>query len=186
METVGSQDQVAAAFGGLNVIRFHTDGGLTIEPVTLPSKRKQEFNNHLMLFFTGFSRFASEVAESKVENFGKKSQELHRMCGMVDDALDILFSNLDLRAIGELLHTAWEYKRSLSERVSNVQIDALYSRARQAGAIGGKLLGAGGGGFMLLFVEPEKQSSVRKALSNLIYVPFQFESTGSQVVYYQP
>lgn len=185
-ENVGSQDQAASAFGGLNRILFHKDGGLTVEPVVLPEQRKEEFSNHLMLFFTGFSRIASEVAKSKVANLDKKSEELHRMRRMVDDAIEILCSSADIRAIGELLHTAWEHKRSLSDQVSNSRIDAMYARARQAGAIGGKLLGAGGGGFMLLCVEPEKQLAVRQALGELIHVPFKFESSGSQVIYYQP
>ncbi len=185
-EHVGSQDQVAAAFGGFNLIRFQKNGQMNIEPVILSQDRKNEFNDHLMLFFTGFSRIASEIAKSKMANMGKKTDELHCMRKMVDEALDILSSNTDIRSIGELLNTAWERKRSLSDQVSNSQIDNLYSRAISAGAIGGKLLGAGGGGFMLLFVEPQNQEGVRHALSELIHVPFRFESSGSQVIYYQP
>ncbi|WP_133512436.1 kinase [Candidatus Thiosymbion oneisti] len=185
-ETVGSQDQTAAAHGGFNVISFATDGGINVTPVIMPGERKVLLNNHLMLFFTGFSRIASSIAKSKVANLKRKSDELHRMRTMVDDAMDILTSEQDIRYFGEMLHSAWEHKRSLSDQVSNSQIDNLYLKARQAGAIGGKLLGAGGGGFMVLFVEPEKQASVKKALSRLIQVPFKFESTGSQVIYYQP
>ena len=185
-ETVGSQDQVAAAFGGFNVIRFFPDGQLSVEPVILPAHRKEELNGHLMLFFTGFSRFASEIARTKVANLSKKAEELHRMRRMVDEAVEVLSSPTDIRAIGELLHSGWECKRRLSDQVSNSYIDDLYARARFAGAIGGKLLGAGGGGFMLLFVEPERQQAVRQELGELIYVPFRFESSGSQVIYYQP
>lgn len=185
-ENVGSQDQAAAAFGGFNVIHFHHDGLFSIEPVILSAQRREVFNDHLMLFFTGFSRIASEIAKSKVANLHNKERELHSMRRMVDEALDILTSEADIRAIGELLHTSWEYKRELSDQVSNPQIDGLYTRARQAGAIGGKLLGAGGGGFMLLYVEPEKQQRVREALHEYIHVPFKFESSGSQVIYYQP
>jgi len=185
-ENVGSQDQAAAAFGGINVIRFQKDGCVTVEPVICPAKRKEELNQHLMLFFTGFSRIASEIAKSKVANLDKKSEELCRMRGMVDEALDLLSSGADIRAFGELLHATWVFKRSLSNQVSTEQIDNIYATARKAGAIGGKLLGAGGGGFMLLFVEPEKQAAVREALHQLIHVPFQFEMTGSQVIYYQP
>lgn len=185
-ENVGSQDQAAAAFGGINIIRFQKDGGVTVEPVICPAKRKEELNQHLMLFFTGFSRIASEIAKSKVANLDKKSEELCRMRGMVDEALDLLSSGADIRAFGELLHATWAFKRSLSDQVSNEQIDNIYAAARKAGAIGGKLLGAGGGGFMLLFVESEKQAAVRQALHQLIHVPFQFEMTGSQVIYYQP
>ena len=185
-ENVGSQDQVVAAYGGFNVIKFHEDGGLTVDPVILPLKRKEELNQNLMLFFTGFSRIASEVAKSKVNNLSKKTEELRCMRRMVDDALEILSSMRDIRAFGELLHSTWECKRTLSDQVSNPQLDEIYMIARRAGAIGGKLLGAGGGGFMLLFVEPENQVAVKQALCNLIYVPFKFESSGSQVIYYQP
>jgi D-glycero-alpha-D-manno-heptose-7-phosphate kinase len=185
-EHVGSQDQVAAAFGGFNVIRFSPDGQFSVEPVVLPARRTEELNNHLMLFFTGFSRFSSEIARTKVANLNKKAAELHRMRRMVDEALDILASQTDIRQVGELLHNGWEDKRRLSDQVSNSYIDDLYSRARVAGAIGGKLLGAGGGGFMLLFAEPERHPDVRRELSELIHVPFRFESSGSQVIYYQP
>lgn len=185
-ENVGSQDQVAAAFGGFNLIRFHPDGQLDIEPVILSPQRKKELNDNLMLFFTGFSRIASDIAKSKVANLDKRADELHNMRKMVDEALDILSSNGDIRVIGEMLHAGWECKRSLSEQVSNSQIDHLYTRAIESGAIGGKLLGAGGGGFMLLFVEPKNQEFVRRALGELIHVPFRFETSGSQVIYYQP
>ena len=185
-ENVGSQDQTAAAFGGFNVIKFNKDGSLTVEPLILTNDRKETLNNHLMLFFTGFSRIASEIAESKIANLSKKADELHAMRSMVDDAIDILSSRQDIRTIGELLHDGWEYKRRLSDKVSTTAIDDLYLRARNSGAIGGKLLGAGGGGFMLLCVEPQNQARVRAALSELVEVPFKFDSTGSQVVYYQP
>lgn len=184
-ENVGSQDQVAAAFGGFNLIKFHPDGGFVVEPIVLPLQRKQSLESHLMLFFTGFSRIASEVAKSKIANLEKKSKELHNMRKMVDEALDVLSSNADMRMIGEMLHQTWEYKRTLSSKVSNEAIDKIYAQARSAGAIGGKILGAGGGGFLLLFVEPEKQHTVQKALSKLVHVPFQFESTGSQIGDYQ-
>jgi D-glycero-alpha-D-manno-heptose-7-phosphate kinase len=186
LESVGSQDQVAAAHGGFNVIHFKRDGGIEVEPLVVPSARKKELNNNLMLFFTGFSRISSDIAKSQVENIEKKQIELHRMRTMVDEAVGLLTSNQDIRGFGELLHLGWLSKRSLSDKVSNHAIDQLYSTALEAGAIGGKILGAGGGGFMLLFVEPAKQLSVKNALSNLIHVPFEFESAGSQLVYYQP
>lgn len=185
-ESVGSQDQTAAAYGGFNLIHFQQDGGLKVEPVILASDRKQMLNSHLMLFFTGFSRIASEIAKDQIANIDKKVDELHRMRRMVDDALDILSNDRDIRLFGELLHTAWVCKQSLSEKVSSSQIGEIYETARKAGAIGGKLLGAGGGGFMLLFVEPEKQSQVREALKGFVHVPFQFEAAGSQVIYYEP
>lgn len=185
-ESVGSQDQTAAAYGGFNVIHFQQDGGLKVEPVILATDRKQLLNSHLMLFFTGFSRIASEIAKDQIANIDKKADELHRMRRMVDDALDILSTDRDMRLFGELLHTAWVCKQSLSEKVSTSQIDNIYETARKAGAIGGKLLGAGGGGFMLLFVEPGKQSQVREVLKEFVHVPFQFEAAGSQVIYYEP
>ncbi len=185
-ETVGSQDQVAVSYGGFNIIHFEKDGGVRVEPLVVSAQRKKELNDHLMLFFTGFSRISSEIAQASVVNIDKKSDELHRMRGMVDDAVDILCHGKDIRSFGELLHFGWMHKRSLSDLVSNSNIDSLYDTARKAGAVGGKLLGAGGGGFMLLFVSPEKQADVRGVLKDLIFVPFEFEAAGSQVVYYQP
>jgi len=185
-EHVGSQDQAAAAHGGLNVIHFQKDGNLRLDPLILPAARKQDFNDHLMLFFTGFSRISSEIAKSHVTNMAKNTNELHQIRAMVDEAVSTLCSGRDIRSIGELLHQAWMYKRSLSNQVSNASIDSLYDRARNAGAIGGKLLGAGGGGFLLLFVAPSVQATVRAELSELIHVPFNFESSGSQIIYYKP
>lgn len=185
-ENVGSQDQTAAAYGGFNVIHFQQDGEVKVEPVVLPSNRKQVLNSHLMLIFTGFSRTASDIAKYQIANQDKKVDELRRMRNMVDEALDILSSGRDIRLFGELLHAAWVCKQTLSDKVSNIEIDGIYELARNAGAIGGKLLGAGGGGFMLLFVEPEKQSQVRTALQGFVHVPIQFDSTGSQIIYYEP
>lgn len=185
-ENVGSQDQAAAAHGGFNVIHFQQDGGLKVEPLVVPAQRKQELNDHLMLFFTGFSRISSDIAKAQVANMDKRSAELHRMRAMVDDGVEILCKGHDICAFGELLHSGWMHKRAMSDLVSNSSIDALYDTARKAGAIGGKLLGAGGGGFMLMFVSPEQQAAVKEALKDLIYVPFKFETSGSQVIYYQP
>ena len=185
-ENVGSQDQIAAAHGGLNIIYFQQDGDLKIEPIVIPTVRKNELNDHLMLFFTGLSRISSDIAKSHVANIWKNTNELHSMRAMVDEAVGILRDGRDIRGFGELLHSGWMHKRSMSEQVSNSGIDELYDRGRRAGAIGGKLLGAGGGGFMLMFAAPEKQAAVRDELKELIHVPFKFETTGSQVVYYQP
>lgn len=185
-ENVGSQDQAAAAHGGFNVIHFQQDGGLKVDPLVLPAARKQELNDHLMLFFTGFSRFSSDIAKAQVANIEKNSESLHRMRAMVDEGVSILSKGGDIREFGHLLHSAWVHKRGMSNEVSNAGIDALYEKALRAGAIGGKLLGAGGGGFMLLFAAPEQQAAVRAALSDLIYVPFKFENSGSHVIYYQP
>lgn len=184
-ENVGSQDQTAAAFGGFNMIKFSCDGTVAVEPLIVPPGTKERLNDHLMLFFTGFSRTASEVAKTQVANIAKRATELHRMRAMVDEAVEVLCENRPLAAFGELLHSAWTYKKTLSDQISNNSIDEMYERGRRAGAIGGKLLGAGGGGFMLMFVEPEKQAAVRAALSELIHVPFKFENGGSQIVYYQ-
>ena len=185
-DNVGSQDQVAAAYGGFNIIHFMSDGGFRVEPVIIPTLKKEELNNHLMLFFTGFSRVASEVAKSKIDNIKHKTAELHHMRSMVDQGVNILSTNQDIRSFGELLHEAWGIKRTFSDKVSTPIIDALYNKARNSGAIGGKLLGAGGGGFLLLFVEPNNQKKVREVLHELIHVPFKFESTGSQIIYYHP
>ena len=184
-ENVGCQDQIAASFGGFNIIKFNKDGSYKIEGINLPNKRREALNNNLMLFFTGFSRFSSEVAKSKLDNFAEKEVELNKLSEMVNQAVEILSSETDLRSFGELLHDSWIIKRELSDKVTTHEIDHLYEKAIRAGAIGGKLLGAGGGGFMLLFVEPEKQLAVKIALNNLVYVPFKFESLGSQLIYKQ-
>jgi len=181
-EVVGSQDQVATAFGGFNKIEFCRNGDFTIDSVKINQDRKTELNNHLMLFFTGFSRIASEIASSQVKNFGKKVKELNEIYRMVEEANEVLETDCDIRLIGEMLDRGWNLKSKLSEMVTNSYLDSLYAKAKKAGAIGGKVLGAGGGGFMLFFVEPEKQDLVRNALSDLINVPFKFEDSGSQVI----
>jgi D-glycero-alpha-D-manno-heptose-7-phosphate kinase len=185
-ESVGAQDQVAAAFGGFNKICFEGDDQIKVIPMTLPPQRLKEFKSHLMLYFTGFSRIASEVAKSQIDNTPNKKRELNFMCQMVDDAVKILNENRPLSDFGKMLHETWLLKKSLTDRISNPEIDNIYERARTAGALGGKLLGAGGGGFMLLFVPPEKQASVREALKDLLEVGFNFEKDGSQIIYYNP
>lgn len=185
-ENVGSQDQISAAYGGFNRIEFLRNGRFRVNPVILHEDRLEEFQNHLMLFFTGFSRIASEIAKSKIDNISQRKKELTRMKEMADEAISILQDNGSLDEFGHLLHQGWQYKKSLSDKVSTTEIDQMYEAAREAGAIGGKLLGAGGGGFMLFFVRPEDQPRVRKRLSNLIHVPFRFENSGSRVVLYQP
>lgn len=187
-EHVGSQDQISAAFGGFNRIEFHKNQApFQVMPVILPKHRLQELQGHLMLFFTGFSRIASEIAESKIKNFKSREKELKTMTAMVDEAVQILHnSTTPIEAFGQLLHQSWLYKRSLSEKVSTPEIDSIYEAAMASGAIGGKILGAGGGGFLLLFVKPDKQVQVRERLKHLIHVPFEFENSGSRVVLYQP
>lgn len=185
-ENVGSQDQISASYGGFNRIEFLRDGTFRVEPVILRQERTEEFQNHLMLFFTGLSRIASDVAKSKIENIKSRKTELHLMKEMVSEALKILQSPSDIAEIGKLLDQSWKCKRSLSDKVSTMEIDHIYESAKKAGAIGGKLLGAGGGGFMVFFVKPEFQKKVRETLSHLVHVPFRFENNGSRVVLYQP
>jgi D-glycero-alpha-D-manno-heptose-7-phosphate kinase len=182
-ENVGSQDQVSAAFGGFNLIQFQ-ESGFQLRPVTLSAERMHELEGCLMLVFTGISRFASEVAAHQVQNISKKASELHAMRKMVDEAIGILTSSQDMADFGRLLHEAWTLKASLSPYVSSSEIDELYARARTAGAIGGKLLGAGGGGFMLFYVKPERQSAVKQAIEGYLQVPFRFEALGTQVIHF--
>ena len=183
-ETVGAQDQVTAAVGGFNRIEFLPSGEINVHPVILPSARLEDLQARLMLFFTGFSRHASAIAQKQVEATPAKTAELARMGGMVKTALEILAAG-ELSDFGRLLHEAWELKRGLTPVVSTDAIDAMYDAARSAGARGGKLLGAGGGGFMLLFVEPENRAAVLERLKDLLFVPFRFESGGSQIIFYE-
>lgn len=185
-ETVGSQDQVLAAHGGFNHIVFHSDGEIFVRPVTLTQERIRELNSHLMLFFTGISRTASNIAESYVNGVEAKEKELRAISDMVNEGISILSGGQDISCFGRLLHEGWEVKRSLSPKVSNSHIEKIYDQAILAGAVGGKLIGAGGGGFMLLFVHPKDQSKVRERLSKQIYVPFQFEFSGSQIIFFDP
>lgn len=183
-EDVGSQDQVATTFGGFNKIEFHKTGDFTVIPIILHEKRLIDLQKHMMLFFTGFSRIASEITIEQIKNIPNKTKELHAMHDMVNEAILILNNDGDwLYDFGKLLHKSWELKRRLSSKISNDTIDDFYERAIRAGAIGGKLLGAGGGGFLLIYARPEDQENVRKALSELLYVPFIFENTGSQIIY---
>ncbi len=185
-ETVGAQDQVTAACGGFNHLVFRPDGEIDVRPMTLPQERIRELNAHLMLFYTGILRTASDVAGSYVQDLRRKERHLQRIAGMVPESIRILAEGEDLAHFGDLLHEAWERKRSLGERVSNPEVEALYADARAAGALGGKLTGAGGGGFMLLFAPPAAQEAVRQRLHRLIQVPFRFEPNGSQIIFFDP
>ena len=186
-EHVGSQDQISAAFGGFNRIDFHPDGSFEVSPLILPAERLAELHDHLMLCFTGLSRIASEVVKSKIDNLKRRETELTRMRAMVDEAIDMLCDeDRPIEDLGKLLDESWQYKRRLSSLVSTPEIDRLYETAREFGAIGGKLLGAGGGGFLLLFAKPEHQPAIREHLRHLVHVPFDFEDSGSRVVLYQP
>ena len=186
-DAVGSQDQVAASFGGLNRIDFLPSGKINISPIILPPKRLSDFQSHLLLFFTGIVRRSSDIEKEKVSNFSNKKEELKEMVKMVDDGVSMLKSG-NLSDFGKLMHKSWILKKNLSNRVSNPAIDKLYNNARNAGAIGGKILGAGGGGFFLLFVSPDKHSSVKKKMKqmNFMEVPFEFENEGSQIIFYNP
>lgn len=183
-ETVGSQDQIAAAYGGLNHIDFAQDGNFQVRSMILPVGRVAELNANLMLFFTGIKRTSSDVAESMVAEIAQRSEQLRRMQLQVAEGIEILSGQRDLREFGELLHEAWQLKRGLGAKVTNGEVDSLYLKARCAGAVGGKLTGAGGGGFMLLFVPPENQQRVRSELKDLLHIPFNFERRGSQVIFY--
>ncbi|TAN51734.1 MAG: kinase [Rhodospirillales bacterium] len=183
-ETVGSQDQMAAAYGGLNRIDFRQDGAIVVEPVILNAERIAEFENHLMLFYTGTSRLASEVAKTVVAGFSQNHERLIRMQGMVGEALSVLTGNGPLSPIGRLLDESWSLKRQLSPQVSNSTVDTIYEKAKAAGALGGKLLGAGESGFMLFFVPPERRADVKWALVDLLNVPFRFSWGGSSIIHY--
>ena len=186
-EAVGSQDQVAAAYGGLNRIDFFGENSISVSPVILPKLRIEELQGHLLLFFTGVSRFASEIETVKMQNFVNKKHELTKMGEMVSEAISILSdSKKDINDFGLLLKEGWEYKKSLSSNVSNSEIDFIYEAAIKEGATGGKILGAGGGGFILFFAPPDKHSNIIEKLGHLTHVPFKFEYDGSSVVLYQP
>ncbi len=185
-EAGGWQDQIAAAYGGMNVIEFKGDG-FAVHPVILFPERKRKLNDRLMLFFTGFSRFSSEIQTETRQSIRDKTAQLDEMKSLVYEAKAILEDKYgDLNEFGRLLDRAWRLKRQTGRKISTETIDELYARAMDAGALGGKLLGAGGGGFLLFYVEPDKQAQVRKSLEKLLYVPFLFENTGTEVVYYSP
>ena len=185
-ETVGSQDQVCAAYGGLNHILFFPNNEISVRPVTIQPERMKELNSHLMLLYTGIKRTASAVAQSYVDAMEDRRRQLRIIKDLVEEGIAILNSGQDITAFGGLLHEAWQAKRDLSSKVSNPQVDTLYEKALSAGAIGGKLTGAGGGGFLLLFAPPAAHDCLRKAFGSLIHVPFKFEFGGSQVIFFDP
>ncbi len=186
-ESVGSQDQTFAAHGGFNIIEFLQNGEVFVEPIIITPERLNAFEGRLMLFFTGLSRIASDIASDKIKNIPKNNQNLSRMKSLVDQAYKIIISpNRDLREFGELMNETWELKKSLSDKVSNQEIEEMYDAAIKNGAVGGKLCGAGGGGFMLLYVEPCNQQNIRKALKGYLHVPFRFDFDGSKIIVYKP
>ena len=182
-EEVGSQDQVSAAYGGFNTIRFSPEGEIEVEPLPIDSARAGLVTNKLMLFFTGIPRTASEVAKTYVRDLRSRARQLHRMSRMVDEAKTLVCSDGELDNFGELLHESWILKRSLSPAVSNARVDEAYTAAREGGALGGKLTGAGGGGMLLLYVPEDRQAIVRSKLASLVHIPIQFENTGSQIIF---
>ena len=186
-EAVGSQDQIWAAFGGTNVITINPDDSFVVQPMIIPKERRDEFQSHLMLFFTGISRIASVIARKKIENLKNRNTELRAMRAMVDEAAEILANpKRPLADFGTLLHENWMIKRGLAENVATPLVDEVYEAARDAGALGGKVLGAGGGGFLLLFADPEQHSIIRERLKDLISVDFTVGSPGSKIVVYEP
>ncbi|RKW47345.1 MAG: kinase [Lachnospiraceae bacterium] len=184
-ESGGIQDQIAASFGGFNRIDFDADG-YRVRPVIISKERKEQLNKNLMLFFTGFSRFSSDIADNQKAATKDKTAQLNEMKELVDESEKILTSKTDLAEFGKLLDYTWKLKRGITKAISNDSIDALYKKAIDEGAVGGKLLGAGGGGFMLFYVEEDKQEKVKEALKQLLYVPFEFETGGTRIMYYRP
>ena len=189
-EAGGWQDQIAASFGGLNRINFNTDGTYDVLPVIVSQERKKNINNNLLMFFTGFTRFSSDVQKANAstkETREAKEKRLREMLSLVDDAENVLTDKeSDLDDFGRLLDHTWKLKRQTGSAVSTDGIDILYEKGIQAGALGGKLLGAGGGGFLVFYVRPEHQEAVKRAMKDLMYIPFSFEDGGTRVIHYTP
>lgn len=184
-ESVGCQDQMMAAHGGLCRVNFLPNGDIGQTPIVMKPERLTAFQDHLLLYFTGFSRIASEIAKEQIERTKQRRVELFAMLQMVQEGISVLSGDRDLCEFGELLHETWMVKRSLTSKITTPMINDIYEAARRAGALGGKLLGAGGGGFMLLFAKPETHAHIKAALPGLLQVPFRFEGMGSQIVFYQ-
>ena len=185
-EAGGWQDQIAASFGGFNRINFSADG-YEVLPVVLSPNRKRRLNQNLLMFFTGFTRFSSDVQKANASDGKDKTGQLREMLALVDEAERILIDqDADLDEFGRLLDHTWKLKRQTGAAVSTDRIDELYAKGMAAGALGGKLLGAGGGGFFVFYVQPERQDSVRWAMRDLLQIPFEFEDGGTSVVYYAP
>ena len=184
-ENVGSQDQVCAAFGGFNKIEFGGAQEILVKPFILPPEKYEHLQQHVMLFFTGYSRTASEVAKDQIQNIPNKKNDLRQMIQLVDEAAAVLVDKRDrLDEFGRLLHEQWLIKRNMSSQVTNSSIDTIYETGIKAGALGGKLAGAGGGGFMMFFAPLERQPAIKSALKSLLYVPVRFDYLGSQIIYF--
>lgn len=183
-EAGGWQDQIAASFGGLNRINFNKDG-YQVLPIIISPERKKQLNDRLLMFFTGFTRFSSDVQKINQEGAEDKTKQLLEMLKLVDEAEEVLTNkNVPLNEFGKLLDYTWKLKKQTGKAVSTNGIDELYEKGIAAGATGGKLLGAGGGGFLVFYVEPEYREAVKKAMSDLLYVPFEFENGGTSVIHY--
>ena len=186
-EAGGWQDQIAAAFGGFNRINFNTDGTYDVIPLIIHPERKKELNDNLLKFFTGFTRFSSDLQKANQAGYDEKVKQLQQMYALVDEAERVLEDKQsDLDDFGRLLDTTWRLKRQTGGAITTNSIDALYARGIHAGALGGKLLGAGGGGFLVFYARPEKQAAVKEAMKDLLYVPFRFEDGGTRVIHYTP
>ena len=184
-ESVGSQDQIAAAFGGFNKITFGGTNKFDVDPIIITPERLKELQRKLLLCFTGFSRSASDIAQLQILETPSKVRELRIMEELTKEAFDVLRSPFrDLNDFGKLLDENWKVKRSLTPQISSSAIEEIYRTALNSGAMGGKILGAGGGGFMLLFADESKHQSIRNALANIEFVSFRFEETGSKIVYF--
>lgn len=186
-EAGGWQDQIAASYGGMNKIEFKKDGSYEVVPVIIHPDRKKQLNDNLLMFFTGFTRFSSDVQKVNAVGYEEKEKQLREMYGLVDEAKGILedsHSNLD--DFGSLLDYTWKLKRQTGGAITTNKIDEIYMKGIEAGALGGKLLGAGGGGFIVFYVQPEKQNDVKAAMKDLLFVPFRFEDGGTRVIHYTP
>ena len=186
-EAGGWQDQIAASFGGMNRIEFNKDGTYDVRPIIIHPNRKKQLNDNLLMFFTGFTRFSSDMQKENLSGYNEKIKQLQQMYALVDDAEKILEDkHSDLDDFGRLLDTTWRLKRQTGGAITTNSIDALYEKGISAGALGGKLLGAGGGGFLVFYVQPEKKVAVMEAMKDLLYVPFRFEDGGTRVIHYTP
>lgn len=186
-EAGGWQDQIAASFGGMNRIEFNKNGTYEVRPIIIHPERKKQLNENLLMFFTGFTRFSSDMQKANVTGYAEKIKQLQQMYELVDDAEKVLEDkHSDLDDFGRLLDITWRLKRQTGGAITTDSIDSLYERGIQAGALGGKLLGAGGGGFLVFYVTEKKRISVKNAMRDLLYVPFKFEDSGTQVIHYTP
>lgn len=186
-EAGGWQDQIAAAFGGMNRIEFNKDSTYDVRPIIIHPERKEQLNDNLLMFFTGFTRFSSDMQKANAVGYAEKTKQLQQMYALVDEAEMVLEDkHNDLDDFGRLLDKTWRLKRQTGGAITTNSIDAFYEKGMAAGALGGKLLGAGGGGFLVFYVQPEKKDAVMNAMKDILHVPFRFEDSGTQVIHYTP